>query len=381
LTIDDHPVKNALFETLPIRGRTARNRVLQAPMSVCYADTDGYVTAKEIEHYRSRAAGGVGVVFTENFAISDEARQLPRQTMASDPRFLPGLTQLAEAITTEGALAIMQIVHAGRYAGPWDRYEERRRLAPSAVTFELTPGRHVTPAEITEAEIARAITEFAAAATLAESAGWDGVEIHGAQGFLISQFLSPRMNQRDDGWGGDFAGRARFALEVTRAIRRSVSADFIVAFHLLSDELAPGGFTTAEAAELAHQLELEGVDLLIPVAATFETLRHPANAGLMARPQFQMAQVESIRKSVGIPVVANGNLGGIEAASSILTNGRADAIGLARPLLTDPDWANKVQAGAVDSVRTCPCNPPMCIATQLTGVVCASWPTTEKEHG
>ncbi|MDZ7914859.1 MAG: NADH:flavin oxidoreductase [Rhodococcus sp. (in: high G+C Gram-positive bacteria)] len=379
MTVDDRPVSKLLFETLPVRGRTARNRIVQAPMSVCYADADGFVTEREIAHYRSRAAGGVGIVFTENFAISDEARQLPRQTMVSDPRFLPGLTRLAEAIKAEGALAIMQIVHAGRYAGPWDRYEERRRLAPSAIPFELTPGRQVTPSEITEAEIARAIEEFANAATLAEQAGWDGVEIHGAQGFLISQFLSPRMNRREDRWGGSFEGRARFAIEVTRAIRSAVSEQFIVAFHLLSDELAPGGFTTADAAELAHRLEAEGVDLLIPVSATFETLRHPANAGLMARPQFQLAQAEQIRGRVSIPVVANGNLGGVQAASDILTQNRADAIGLARPLLSDPEWAEKVRSGAADTVITCPCNPPMCITTQLTGVVCASWPTAEKE--
>ena len=180
-----------LFEPLQLGAATARNRIMHAPMSVCYGDEAGFVTRPEVEHYARRARGGAGTVITENFAVSESGRQMPKQTVVSLDAHVAGLTELAGAVKAHGALAMVQLVHAGRYAGPWDVYHEARRLAPSAVPFELTAGRIVTPQEITPEEIAGAIEEFGRAAELCERAGFDGVDVHGAQGFLISEFLSP----------------------------------------------------------------------------------------------------------------------------------------------------------------------------------------------
>ena len=370
---------SVLAEPLRVGELTTRNRIWMAPMSVCYADDSGYVTDAEVEHYGRRAQGGAAVVVTENAAISDSGRQLPRQTMVSDDRFVPGLRRIAAAIRIHGAVSILQIVHAGRYAGPWDVYEKQRRLAPSSVSFPLLPGRVVTPQEITRSEIDKAIDDFAAAADRATRAGFDGIEIHGAQGFLISQFLSPRMNHRTDQWGGPYENRARFALRVVDAVRAAVPARTLVGFHLLVRELLPGGFTPDDARRLAVDLESRGVDFIIPATATFEDLHSHRDA--VSLPRFQMPDVRDIAAAVQIPVIANGALGEPEDVARIVAGGEADAVALARPMLVDPDWAAKVIDGRSDNLRLCPCRPPQCIQTQLKGASCHSWPAAALERG
>lgn len=363
-----------LFEPLAVGSRTAPNRIVHAPMSVCYGDESGHVTRPQVEHYARRARGGAGIVITENFAVSTAGRQMPRQTVVSDDSHLAGLSELAGEIKSHGALAMVQIVHAGRYAGPWEVYHAARRLSPSALPFELTAGRVETPQEITADEITESIQAFGQAARLCEQAGFDGVDVHGAQGFLISGFLSPTMNQRTDEWGGTFANRARFALEVVREVRRQTSPDFVVGFHLLSDELITDGWTIKDAVRLAPSLAAEGVQFLFGIPATFESLRHPPNAGLFGRRMYSVADNAALKQVVDIPVVANGKLGDPADAAGVLERGEADAIGLARPLFVDPDWPRKVAEGDLDAIRTCPCDPPTCARTQLSGAICHNWP-------
>lgn len=370
-----------LFEPWPVGGRTARNRIVHAPMSVCYGDTDGLVTRPEVEHYGRRALGGAGMVITENFAVSTAGRQMPRQTLVENERHLPGLRELAAEIKRHGALALVQLVHAGRYAGPWEEYEKRRRLAPSAVPFELTAGRVVTPQEMTVEEIEDSVEAFARAAELCRRAGFDGVDVHGAQGFLLSTFLSPTMNQRTDGWGGSFDNRVRLTLDVVREVVRRTSPDFLVGVHLMSDELTSEGWKLADSMRLAPLLQDEGVAFIFPIPATFESLRLPQNLGLYGRHMYSVQDCAAVKKVVAIPVVANGRLGDPDDAERVLAKGIADAIGLARPLFVDPDWPRKVASDAVDGIRVCPCNPPTCIRTQLTGAVCDHWPADAAELG
>jgi 2,4-dienoyl-CoA reductase (NADPH2) len=354
-----------------------RNRVVMSPMSVCYGNTDGVITARMIEHYARRASGGAGMVITENLAVSASGRQLPRQSLISADAQLPGLAALAAAIRREGALAVAQIVHAGRYAGPWEDYERERRLAPSAVEFELLPGRRVTPSEITVAEIDETRAAFANATRLAREAGFDGVEIHGAQGMLISSFHSPRMNRRTDGYGTD---RNRFTREVVADVMQSAAGELIVGFHLSSDEMIDGGFTPAAAVITARQLEALGVDFLIPIPTTFESLRTRRAIEPHVDPtRYSPGTAAALARAVNTPIFANGGLSDARDAVAVLEAGDCAAVALARALFADPDWPRKALAGI--SPRECDCTPMTCLRTQMTGAVCHSWPQPELARG
>jgi 2,4-dienoyl-CoA reductase (NADPH2) len=371
-----------LLSPLRIGNFTMRNRIVHAPMSVCYADDQGRASDAMVEHYARRAEGGVGMVILENLAINVSGRQMPKQPMLADESHVPGIRQVGRAIQERGALAIAQIVHSGRYAGPWERYEERPRLAPSAVTFELVAGRFVTPQEITLAEIEECISAFAHTTRLAREAGLDGVEIHGATGVLISQFMSPRQNRRQDSYGGSRENRLRFAVDVAHAVREAAGDGFLVGFHLFADELAEeDGASLTDAVELAKRLEAEGMDFILPMVGTFETLRIGRNSELNRLAGYQIEQIRAIKGATRLPVFANGGLGDPDLAEATLREGIGDAIGLARPLFADPDWAAKVEAGRPDEIRVCGCTQRTCYRTQIGGGVCESWPQTVKQRG
>ena len=366
-----------LAEPLALGGRTMRNRIVLAPMSVCYGDTDGRITANMVEHYARRAAGGAAMVITENLAVSGAGRQLPRQALINDEKQLPGLTALAQAIRREGALAVVQIVHAGRYAGPWEEYEARRRLAPSAVEFELLPGRRVTPAEITVEEMKEVRAEFARATRLARAAGFDGVEIHGAQGMLLSSFHSPRMNRREDGYGTD---RNRFTREVVADVIEAAGGELLVGLHLSSDEMMEGGFTPAEAVVTAREVEALGVDFIVPIPTTFESLRVRRTIEPEVDPTSYSPEVAAaLSGAVSVPIFANGGLGDAESANAVIAAGHCAAVAVARALFTDPDWPRKVLTGREPS--RCNCVPMTCLRTQMTGAVCHSWPQHILDRG
>jgi len=368
-----------LFDPLPLGAATCQNRIALAPMTVAYANPDGTVSDAEIEHYARRAQGGVALVITEHFTVNEAGRQLPRQTVVDREDKLPGLAALAEAVHEEGALIVAQIGHAGRYAGPWDRYEERPRLAPSAVPFTLLPGRIVTPTEMTTTDIARTVADTAAAASLLVRAGFDGVQLHASQGFLPSQFLSPRMNHRTDDYGGDFEGRIRFTLECVDAIRAAVGPTPVLGVQLLADEAAHGGWSLYEAVELALRLEILGVDFLLPSVTTFETVRALTQDGDARRWGHQLGATLAIAAAVSVPVLANGGISDPAHARRLVSDGTIAGVALARPLLADPDWARKAASG--EEIRQCRCNPPQCLRTQLTGTVCAGWPDHARTAG
>jgi 2,4-dienoyl-CoA reductase (NADPH2) len=157
--------------------------------------------------------------------------------------------------------------------------------------------------------------------------------------------------------------------------------DFVVGYHLMSDERMPDGWTIEDAVRFGHELEHRGVHFVIPVAATFEALGAPHNAGLYARPKFQHHDTLRLAAELGIPVLANGRLGDPVEAEAVLRRGEAAAIGLARPLLSDPDWYLKVQDGRAGDLHVCSCDPPTCLMTQLTGSICNAWSDTVKQRG
>ena len=369
----------SMFDPLRLGPVTAPNRVFFAPTSVGYAE-DGVLTPAALEHYGRRALGGAGAVMTEHFAVSDEGWQHRRQPAAwPDATFAPRLRQLAAEIRGHGALAVAQISHAGRYAGPWQEWAARPRLAPSAVPFPLL-GNTVTPQEMSTDQIAEVVAAFAATTRFLVDAGWQGIEIHGGSGFLVSSFLSPLMNRRTDRYGGSPAGRVRLAQEIAQACRAAAADRAVVGMHLMTDELAPGGLTPEDAAQLVPALESAGVEFFRAGSGTFETLRLPGNAGLSSGTDFNRSSVMALVATATVPIVANGGIRDAADVEAALADGAA-AVALARPMLADPDWPKKMQAGRAHQVVGCPCDPPLCLQTQLGGAVCASWPAAVRERG
>lgn len=367
-----------LAAPLTLGPRTMRNRIAMAPASVCYANEDGTITEQMVDHYRRRSVGGAGMVITENLAVSTAGRQLPRQALISDESQLPRLTALARGIQEPGALAVVQVVHAGRYAGPWERYRMERRLAASAVPFELLAGRWETPQEMTRAEIEEVVADFARAAGLARRAGFDGIEIHAAQGMLLSSFQSPLLNLRADDYGRD---RNRLAREVAAAVVAAAGPDMVVGWHLFSDERMPGGLQPEEAIRHAVEIERTGVHFFTPIPTTFESLRLAKAAAPEVDPTAHDASVvQRLAEALTTAVVfANGGIATGEAAREALRGGHAQAVAVARAMLADPDWAAHVLRD--EPVRFCACTPATCLRTQLQGSICGSWPAAVQERG
>lgn len=369
-----------LFSRIDFGRLTAESRLWLAPLTVAYAHPDGSVSHAQIEHYARRARGGASVVMTEHFSVSESGRQLPRQTVVDDPGKVPGLRALADAIHEEGSLAIAQLGHAGRYAGPWDEYEKAPRFAPSAIEFPLVGGRRVVPAEMTASDIGRALGDFQQAAGLLADAGFDGIIVHASQGFLPSQFLSPRTNHRTDEYGGDFDRRIRFVVEALERVRAGFGARGAIGVQLLSDEATHGGWTTYEAVELSIRLQTAGAEFLLPTITTFETVRDLTLGGEARRWGHQLATAIAIQSAVDIPVIANGGLADASRMERLIVDGYVAGVAVGRPILSNADWGLAARAGSAIP-PSCDCDPPTCLRTQLTGAVCHAWSATHQELG
>jgi dimethylglycine catabolism A len=319
-----------------------RNRIIMSPMTTRLADENGFVTASAVDYYLARARGGAGLVTVEMASPTRAGRHRRRGLGIYDDRFLPGLKGLAAVIHAGGACASIQIGHGGGHTRA-DICEETP-IAPSAVkhaVFEVTE-ESVVPREMTHEDIAFTIAGFAAAATRAEEAGFDCVEIHGAQGYLISQFLNPVENRRTDAYGGPLENRARFGLEVIAAVKNAVRIPII--FRLSADDYFPGGLTSAEGRQVAVMAVEAGADALHITAGHYRSL--PSAARMNPPMEYPnatfLSRAADIRQDVTVPVVAAGRLGNPVAAKEAIASGKADFVALGRPLIADPDWVAKL---------------------------------------
>jgi 2,4-dienoyl-CoA reductase (NADPH2) len=329
-----------LFEPFELGGLTLKNRLIMAPMGTCL-DRDGLITDEAIAYYRRRAEGGVGTITVEGCLVSPD-------TVGPEPginarQHLPGLSRLVEALEPYDVTVGVQLMHPGRQvlAGP--------SVAPSPVPLNSAA---LTPHELTPAEIATIVADYGRAAALAREAGFDFVEVHGAHGYLPSDFLSPIVNQRQDSYGGSLANRARFSLEVAGAIRTETSDSYPLVWRINGDDSVPGGFGPDEAAEVAQWLEAAGVAAISVSAGTWHTL-HVTLAPMFV-PRGQMVHLAArVKSGVNVPVIAVGRLDDPDLAARVLADGDADLILLGRALIAEPDWPRKVQNRAPESLRPC----------------------------
>lgn len=335
-----------LFSPLRIGALVLKNRVVMPPMCTAYATVAGAVTDRLIAYYRARAAGGAALINVEFTYIHPTGKIFDHMLGIYDDRLLPGLGRLTEAVHQEGAKTIIQISHAGRRTH--SDIIGCLPVAPSPIPRLYGE----TPRELAVPEIEEMIRAYIQAARRAKEAGFDGVMIHMAHGYLIHQFLSPLSNQRTDRYGGDLEGRSRFALKILRGVRQEVGKDYPVTCRLTGDEFVGGGIDLREATRIARLLEENSIDAIEISAGTAET-PHMMSAPPYLPMGFLAHLSEEIKKAVQVPVGIVGRIHDPAVAESLLQQGKADLIAAGRALIADPEWPRKAYEGKLDEI--CPC--------------------------
>ncbi len=338
-------MRDPLFEPIRINSLEVPNRLFMPAVHLNMA-RQGQITEQILDFYAERAKGGVGLI-TVGYATVDERSGGPGNIGAHDDAFIPGLKRLAEVIHHHGSLAGVQLNHAGRY-NPSSFMGGRPPLAPSPLPSLLT---RETPHELTQDEIRGLIEAFAAAAERVQRAGFDAVEVLAGTGYLISEFLSPVTNQREDEWGGSFENRMRFGLEVVRAVRTSVGDSFPLMVRINGNEMVPGGLTPEDLRRFARELETAGADAF-NVNAGWHEARVPQITAEVPRGAFAYL-ARGIRETVGVPVIASHRISTPRLARDLIVSGVCDAVAMARALIADPRLPEKARLGREDEVLHC----------------------------
>ena len=320
-----------------------------APFGTNYSNPDGSVTARLLRHCEERAKGGVGLVIVEFAHIDNEAsKSLHGQLGIYDDQLIPGLSLLARVIQENGAKAGLQIVHAGL-----QRSLAHPVVAPSRVWKEYLGGHGgIFPTELTMEEIQRIIVSFGQAALRAKKAGFDMLELHGAHGYLINQFLSSYTNRRNDMYGGGLEDRMRFPLEVVRNVRQALGRDFPLGIRINGEDYVRGGVTLEEAKVFAKALENAGTDV-IHVSAGIHRFRSRMIEPMLLPIGNKMRLAEAIKRIVEIPIIASGSIVTPKLAEEILETKKADFVSMARPLIADPEFPKKALEGRAEEIRPC----------------------------
>ncbi len=330
-----------LFQPLDLGFTTLKNRVLMGSMHVGLEEAEnGY--ARMAAYFAERAQGGVGLIVTGGISPNDEgltaigASKLDCVEEAEQHRVV------TDAVHAAGGKIAMQILHTGRYS------YQPNSVAPSALQAPINPFK---PQAMSTHDIERTINDFVQCAYLAQYAGYDGVEIMGSEGYLINEFIAKRTNHRDDAWGGSYANRIRFALEIVRRTRERVGENFIIIYRLSMLDLIEGGSTLAEVIELAKAIEKAGASI-INTGIGWHEARIPTIATKVPRAAFTWV-TEKLKGEVKIPLITSNRINTPEMAEHVLAEGHADMVSMARPFLADPEFVLKAQQGRADEINTC----------------------------
>ena len=354
-----------LFSPFTLGTLPLKNRIIYPSIGTNLSNKDGTVSDRAIAYYSERARGGAGLLITEASPITHAARHRPESLNCYDDSYLPGLRRLTSAIHHCGSTICLQLHHSGRLVAKWVEIKDGRvvinkegaegeggfPLAPSPVPRE--PGAPI-PKEMSLEEIHEAIDQFGSAARRAAEAGFDAVEIHGAHGYLIQQFLSPSTNKRKDAYGGTSENRGRFLMEVLKRVRKESGESFPVIVRLSVKEYTEDGYEVEEALNWAKEIERVGTSAINVTGGTTETL---IKANHVVPPMsfpvaYHVPLAALVKKVVKIPVIAVGRLNP-KLAEKVLIEGQADLVAIGRPLLTDPYWPAKAANGEVDRIRPC----------------------------
>jgi 2,4-dienoyl-CoA reductase-like NADH-dependent reductase (Old Yellow Enzyme family)/thioredoxin reductase len=338
-----------LFEKGKIGNLTLKNRVVMPGMSTNLAGPNGEITDHLIRYYEERAKGGTGLIITEFTTIDYElGKGAMNQIRIDQDGFITGFHRLANAVHKYGAKIFVQLHHAGRESNSL-LTGGKQIVAPSAVTCEAIGEE---PRELTNAEVKELIQKFVMGAYRCKLAGIDGVELHGAHGYLINQFLSPKTNLRTDEYGGNFENRMRFLEEIVLGIKKNCDEDFPVTVRLSVDEFEEGGTDIPLSKEISAYLEKIGVDGLHASAGNYNTMETIIESPLYEQ-GWRVYLAEAIKQVVTIPVITVGAIREPKYVESILADGKADFVAIGRGQIADPGWVRKVSEGREKEIRMC----------------------------
>ncbi|MGN5764886.1 NADH:flavin oxidoreductase/NADH oxidase family protein [Acinetobacter calcoaceticus] len=350
-----------IADSIQIRNTTFKNRIIKGAMSEALANDAGQPNDVLIGLYEAWAKGGLGCAITGNVMVNIGAKNEPGVVAIESERDLEKLKQWAAVGKKHGMVQLIQLSHPGRQC---PKGLNKETVAPSAVPFSpVLATMFGTPRELTHAEILDIIQRFATAAAVCEKAGFEGVQFHGAHGYLISQFLSPLTNKRTDQWGGSIENRMRFLLEIYTAVRAVTSENFIISVKLNSADFQRGGITEEDVITVFKAIDAAGVDIIEISGGTYEA---PAMAGAkaekrkastIAREAYFLEFAEKIRQHVSCKLMVTGGFRTVEGMNAALASGACDFIGIARPLAVEVDLPERLIAGhnvryAVNQIKT-----------------------------
>lgn len=364
-----------LFQPGRIGTMQLKNRVIMAPMATMYGNADGTISERLCRYYEERAKSEVGLIIVENIAIAPEGKIHPREPRIYGDEFIPGLKRLADCIHRYDIKVALQLRHAGRQTTP-----EGAGVQPVAPSPIPCPMRKLMPRELATEEVKDLVEAFAEGARRAKEAGFDAVEIQGAHGYLICEFLSAYSNIRTDKYGGNLENRMRFALEIISRTKEKVGTDFPLIFRLSGQEFVAHGLTLDETRLIARRLQEAGIHCLDISAGNYEAGHMIVQPAWLPRGCL-VPLAEQIKKVVTIPVSVAGRINDPTLANSIIGEGKVDFVSIGRPLLADPEWARKAKEGRLDDIRMCIacCHCMDSVVAEDQAVTCAVNPTLGKE--
>ncbi|MGC9325947.1 MAG: FAD-dependent oxidoreductase [Desulfomonilia bacterium] len=367
-----------LFSPITINSMTVPNRAVMPAMGTGYGNADSTVSNRLIQYLARRAQGGTGLIITEVCAVLPRGKGFPNEIGAWSDEFIPGLKQLTDAIHSHGAKTALQLHHAGR-----ETFEIAAGAIPEAPSAIPSVILNQPCEEMSLDRIRVVIDAFGKAAFRGKMAGFDAVEIHGAHGYLLTQFLSPFSNHRSDAYGGSDDNRSRFVLEVIESVRKEVGPDFPVIIRISADELIRGGYDLTFMERLSPRMVSAGVDAIHVSVGVYSTPGNLSIASFDTDPGFNLFRARAIREATRVPVIGVGRINHPQMADEAIARGDADLISFGRQHLTDPDFITKARQGRLDDIRWCVACNQGCIERlgfEMKSATCTFNPECGREY-
>jgi len=367
----------SLFSPIKIKSLELTNRVVMPPMGTNLGNEDGTVSEANLAYIKRRARGGAGLIITEISSIHPNGSGIANELGAYDDRFIPGLKKIADAVHAAGSKVALQLHHAGRES--LFLLQQGKAVAPSPIPSLIF---RIPPREMTRDEIQETIAAFGAAARRGIAAGFDAIEVHGAHGYLLTQFLSSLSNKREDEYGGSLINRSRFIIEVLQEVRKAVGPNFPISLRLSVEECIKDGYTFEDIRPILPNLVKAGADMLHASLGT-----HGSPGGITSAPPeypagFNVWRAKKLKEAVGLPVIAVGRFSDPSLANDVIARGEADLVAFGRQFLADPDFLIKAREGRTEDIRKCLACNQGCIERLILGegkIRCALNPETGQE--